>query len=324
MADIGNDLVKAADLLRQGEIVAIPTETVYGLAGNALDAATVSKIFAIKNRPSFNPLIIHTSHLEKIHPYVQSISAQAQRLAETFWPGPLTLLLYKTKIVPDLVTAGSDLVAVRIPRHPVTQQLLSSLDFPLAAPSANPFGYISPTRATHVEEQLGDKIPYILDGGPCEIGIESTIVGFEEDKVIVYRLGGVSIEALSKVVDEKNIIVSDSSKDQSPQAPGMLTSHYAPGKKVILGHLDDLIMQYGTDDIGIISFKDYYPQVPQQRQCILSASGNLNEAAQCLFAALRKMDKLPIQCILAERVPSYGLGRAINDRLSRAAAEQDE
>jgi L-threonylcarbamoyladenylate synthase len=229
------------------------------------------------------------------------------------------LLLSKTKAIPDLVTAGSDKVAVRIPRHPLTLQLLASLDFPLAAPSANPFGYVSPTRAEHVDEQLGNKISYILDGGPCEVGIESTIVGFENEKVVIFRLGGVSMEDLAEVVGKDALIISNRSKNQSPDAPGMLTSHYAPGKKVIVGPLDELILQYDLTKVALISFKDYYPQIPQQRQFILSASGSLHEAAQQLFFALREMDKLSVNYILAELVPDYGLGRAINDRLLRAA-----
>lgn len=321
MAEIGKDIKKALNLLQDGKVIAIPTETVYGLAGNAFHAATISSIFAIKNRPSFNPLITHTNDISKVYHYVQDIPKHARMLAETFWPGPLTLLLSKTKAIPDIVTAGSDKVAVRIPRHPLTLQLLASLDFPLAAPSANPFGYVSPTRAEHVDEQLGSKISYILDGGPCEVGIESTIVGFENEKVVIFRLGGISMEDLVEVVGKDKLIISNRSKNQLPDAPGMLSSHYAPGKKVIVGQLDELLMQYDLNKSALITFKDYYPQVPQQRQFILSASGNLNEAAQQLFYALREMDKLPVSYILAELVPDYGLGRAINDRLLRAAAE---
>ncbi len=321
MAAISKNVDQAIQFLQNGEVIAIPTETVYGLAGNAFDAAAVSQIFTIKNRPSFNPLITHTDDLQKVAHYVQNIPKSARKLAETFWPGPLTLLLNKTKAIPDIVTAGSDQVAVRIPRHPVTLQLLGSLDFPLAAPSANPFGYVSPTRAEHVEEQLGNKIPFILDGGPCEIGIESTIVGFENEKTVVYRLGGISLEELVEVTGQEDLVVKNQNKDHSPQAPGMLSSHYAPGKKVIIGDLDDLIIRYHPEKIALISFKDYYPQIPQQRQFILSSSGNLQEAAQRLFVALREMDKLSVNFILAELVPDYGLGRAINDRLLRASVK---
>ncbi len=321
MAEIAKDVSRACQLLQNGEVIAIPTETVYGLAGNAFDAEVVSRIFAIKNRPSFNPLITHTDSIDKLQHYVQEIPRNARLLAEAFWPGPLTLLLPKTKAVPDIVTAGSGSVAIRIPRHPLTLELLAMLDFPLAAPSANPFGYISPTTPAHVEEQLGDKIPYILDGGRCEVGIESTIVGFEGTQVIVYRLGGKSLEELQEVIPKAHLMVKNNAKEQNPNAPGMLTSHYAPGKKVIIGNLDELISKYDASKIALLTFKDFYPQLPEQRQFILSSTGDLTEAAQKLFYALREMDKLPIDYILAELVPDYGLGNAINDRLIRAAAE---
>ena len=194
MAVSGTDVERAKQLLCSGNLVVIPTETVYGLAGNALNPRAVAAIYEVKNRPSFNPLIIHTDRLEKVTEYVASVPRVAQELAQAFWPGPLTLLLPKTDKLPDIVTAGSDRVAVRIPKHPLALALLSELDFPLAAPSANPFGYISPTTVAHVEEQLGDKIAYILDGGSCSVGIESTIVGVEDNKLEVYRRGGISIE----------------------------------------------------------------------------------------------------------------------------------
>jgi L-threonylcarbamoyladenylate synthase len=196
MAQIETDIEKAKALLESGELVAIPTETVYGLAGNALNPDAVAKIFSVKNRPSFDPLIIHTDSLEKVRKFTLDIPAPLDRLAAHFWPGPLTLLLPKKPIVPDLVTSGLDTVAVRIPQHTLTLSLLEALDFPLAAPSANPFGYISPTTAAHVQDQLGDKIPYILDGGPSQVGLESTIVGLENGEVVVYRLGGLEVAAI--------------------------------------------------------------------------------------------------------------------------------
>ena len=317
-----NDLNKAAQLLTQGELVAIPTETVYGLAGNALNPAAVAKIFAVKNRPTFNPLITHTNSWEKIKSYVQSVPPIAEQLAEQFWPGPLTMLLPKTDRIPDIVTAGLDRVAVRIPRHPLTQALLAQLDFPLAAPSANPFGYISPTEAAHVVEQLGEKIPYILDGGKCSVGVESTIVGFEEERVIVYRWGGVSEEELQRVVGEKMAIVHHQSpvEKNDPQAPGMLRSHYAPTKKVIVGDIANLLTCYSLSEVGVISFQKRYPPLPPQQQIVLSEVGDLTEAAQRLFSALRTLEKLPIRFILAEPMPDVGLGKAINDRLKRASA----
>ncbi|MEQ9380490.1 MAG: L-threonylcarbamoyladenylate synthase [Imperialibacter sp.] len=318
MAIRGQDIRQAKALLREGELVAIPTETVYGLAGNAFNPHAVASIYEVKNRPTFNPLITHTDRLEKAAGYVQSVPPLAKKLAETFWPGPLTLLLPKATSLPDLVTAGSDLVAVRIPQHPLTLSLLQQLDFPLAAPSANPFGYISPTTAEHVSEQLGSKIAYILDGGACSVGIESTIVGVEDDTIVVYRLGGISTEDLQQV--SQRVRMHEGQRHEMPTAPGMLKSHYAPARKVIIGNLSELILRYDPERTALISFRNLHPQIPEAHQRVLSASGDLNEAAQQLFSALRQLDKLPVEVILAEFVPNYGLGRAINDRLTRASA----
>jgi L-threonylcarbamoyladenylate synthase len=186
---IGEIIQEAKSFLLDGNIVAIPTETVYGLAGNALDPAAVLQIFTAKERPAFDPLIVHISSIDKVELYAHSIPSQAYDLMHEFWPGPLTIVLPKNSIIPDIVTSGLDTVGLRIPNHPTTIKLLKQLDFPLAAPSANPFGYISPTSAQHVFDQLGGKIPYILDGGICDVGVESTIVGFENDKCLIYRLG---------------------------------------------------------------------------------------------------------------------------------------
>lgn len=324
MAQIGKDIVQAIQYLQEDGLVAIPTETVYGLAANAFSANAVAKIFAVKNRPSFNPLITHTHDVEQVKQYVKQMPEVAVQLTKTFWPGPLTLLLSKKDIIPDIVTAGSESVAVRIPNHPLTLELLEKLDFPLAAPSANPFGYISPTRASHVEEQLGDKIDYILDGGECTVGIESTIVGFEGEQVVIYRLGGASLEAIEEIVGKSNLSIhAQVEENLNPQAPGMLKSHYAPKKKVIVGNIGDLLNRYDRHDIALISLKDYYPQISHKHQVALSVVGDLNEAAQRLFSALRELDKLPVKYIIAEPMPEYGLGKAINDRLLRAAAEKE-
>lgn len=319
MAETGRNILKARALLEAGQLVAIPTETVYGLAGNAFIGDAVARIFQAKNRPTFNPLIIHSDSTDKIRGYVKNVPGEAIELANKFWPGPLTMLLLKDQKIPDLVTAGSDLVAVRIPNHPLTLELLRSIDFPLAAPSANPFGYISPTTAGHVNKQLGNKIPYILDGGACEVGIESTIVGFDTDRPVIYRLGGISVEEIEKTIGEVEVKPHSSSE---PKAPGMLKSHYAPSKKVILGDLEKLIKEYKHEEFGIISFRDTYPDVSVEKQAALSESGDLREAAAKLFAVLRYLDKLPISYIFAELLPEHGLGRAINDRLKRAAAER--
>lgn len=313
-SETGTDIYRAKELLEQGELVAIPTETVYGLAANAFDTEAALRIFEAKRRPSFDPLIVHTNSLEKARQFLLNLPKEAQQLAEAFWPGPLTLLLPKNDKIPDVVTSGLPSVAVRIPRHPLSLKLLEQLDFPLAAPSANPFGYISPTTAAHVADQLGDQVPYILDGGPCEVGVESTIIGFEESKTIVYRLGGMSVEDLEPYCRQIELMPYSSS---NPQAPGQLKSHYAPRIPVLIGNIEEMLRQYRKEEVAVLSFRDFYPEV---KQFTLSPSGDLNEAAQNLFKALRELDKLQVGYILAERVPDYGLGRAINDRLSRAAA----
>lgn len=313
MAEIGKDINKAKLLLGRGELVAIPTETVYGLAANALNPDAVIKIFEAKNRPQFDPLIIHVPSLENARRYVAGIPDKGEALAKAFWPGPLTLLLEKKEIVPDLVTAGLPTVGIRCPDHPLTRSLLAAIDFPLAAPSANPFGYISPTTPQHVQAQLGEKIGYILDGGPCQVGIESTIVGFDNDGGIVYRSGGLKIEDIEKIIGKVRLQIVSSS---NPQTPGQLHSHYAPKKRLYVGNIEELMLQHASEQVGILSFqKDRNSAF----QYILSPSGNIEEAARNFFAGLRVLDALPVQLILAEYVPEDGLGKAINDRLRRAS-----
>lgn len=313
MAEIGSDIGKAVELLNRNEIIAIPTETVYGLAGNALNEEAILKIYEAKNRPKFDPLIAHSNSLEKVHDLVKNIPEIAQLLASSFWPGPLTLLLNKKKSVPDLLTSGLDRVAVRIPNHPLALNLLSKLDFPLAAPSANPFGYVSPTSADHVQNQLGDKISYILDGGECSVGLESTIIGFENDQAIVHRLGGIQLEDIERVIGKVKVQTNNSS---NPQAPGMLKSHYSPGRKVIIGDIASNLSTSKTDNVGVISFMKSFGM---ENEFILSPEGNLQEAARHVFKALRYMDRPDVEVVFAEYLPEEGLGRAINDRLRRAS-----
>ncbi|MCF0048753.1 threonylcarbamoyl-AMP synthase [Dyadobacter sp. LJ53] len=318
MAITGTDINVAKEFLTKGELVAIPTETVYGLAGNALNDSAVLLIFEVKNRPAFDPLIIHTDSLEKVVEYVSEFPEKALLLAKHFWPGPLTLLLPKKQIIPDLVTSGLDNVAVRIPNHPLLLALLRSLPFPLAAPSANPFGYISPTNAAHVNAQLGEKIPYILNGGESEVGIESTIVGFENDEPVVYRLGGLAVEDIEAIVGKVKLMPHSSS---NPKAPGMLKSHYAPRKPLYLDHRGAFL---ASEEMltGYLLFDEYLENIDRKYQRILSKTGDMKEAAHNLFAYLRELDMLPIQQIRAEFVPMNGLGLAINDRLQRAAARE--
>ena len=320
MAQVGTDIPQAASYLKEGQLVAIPTETVYGLAGNALDVKAVSSIFETKNRPSFDPLILHVASLEKVNPFVSSFPEKLKRLAEAFWPGPLTVLLPRKASVPDLVTSGLDRVAVRVPNHPLTLALLAQLDFPLAAPSANPFGYISPTQAAHVDAQLGAQIPYILDGGACAVGLESTIVGMEGEEVVIYRLGGLDLSEIESVVGPVTVQAHSTS---NPSAPGQLASHYAPRKPFLVGDLNELVPKWIQEGkaFGVLSFSTYFPALSSDRQFVLSPSQDLQEAAQRLFMGMRLLDESDADLILAEFVPENGLGRAINDRLKRAAAQ---
>ncbi|HMQ01231.1 MAG TPA: L-threonylcarbamoyladenylate synthase [Cyclobacteriaceae bacterium] len=317
MALIGTDILKAAAILKQNALVAIPTETVYGLAGNALNADAVTKIFETKNRPSFDPLIVHIHQIDEVTKYTPQFHPTLAKLAEAFWPGPLTVLVPRREIIPDLVCSGLPQVALRVPAHPLTLALLKSIDFPLAAPSANPFGYISPTMPQHVAAQLGDKIDYILDGGPCRVGIESSIVGMEDDELCMYRLGGISKEEIEQVAGQQVLIKSQ--VQEKVLAPGQLSSHYAPDKKMILGDIAYWLANTDPKEVGILSFSKIYDEVEESRQIQLSVKEDLREAAQNLFAALRILDNMPVTTILAEPLPDIGLGRAINDRLKRAA-----
>ncbi|MDQ3394663.1 MAG: L-threonylcarbamoyladenylate synthase [Bacteroidota bacterium] len=316
MVEIGINILHARQLLENQQLVAIPTETVYGLGGNAYDAEAVIKIFKVKNRPNFDPLITHTDSLDKIREYVERIPEEALILAKRCWPGPLTLLLEKKAVIPDIVTAGLSTVAVRIPNHELTLSLLKSLDFPVAAPSANPFGYISPTTAQHVADQLGKKIPYILDGGPCKIGIESTIIGFEKMGPVVLRLGGMELNEIENIIGKVKVNAVSSS---NPKAPGMLKSHYSPSKSFKIGNIAELLVEHGPHCAAILSFKDHFDVMDKSRQVALSRTGDIAEAAKNLFAAMRYLDSLPVEYIFGEYVPDKGLGKAINDRLKRAA-----
>jgi L-threonylcarbamoyladenylate synthase len=313
LAEIGNDINRASEILNSGGLVAIPTETVYGLAANAYNVDAVVKVFDAKNRPSFDPLITHISHQSKLESLTTSIPAKAQKLIDTFWPGPLTLVLPKSDKISNLISSGLYTAAFRMPKHPLLHELLENLDFPVVAPSANPFGYVSPTSATHVNQQLGDKIGYILDGGESKIGLESTIISFDYGHATVLRLGGLSVEDIEAVIGDVKVNISSSSK---PSAPGMLTNHYSPSKKVVLGVADDLIKKYAASKIGILSYNKSFERYPN---FVLSKGANLEEAAANLFSALRWFENQDVDIIITENVPEIGLGRAINDRLKRAS-----
>jgi L-threonylcarbamoyladenylate synthase len=318
MAEIGTDIDKAVEWL-QTAVIGLPTETVYGLAGNALDSLRVADIFRIKQRPYFDPLIVHVHDVDALNPLITDFPEPLMRLADRFWPGPLTLLLPRSVVIPDLTCAGLERAAFRVPAHPLALQLLRNLDFPLAAPSANPFGYISPTTALHVEAQLGAAIPYILDGSACKVGLESTIVGMEGSSVVIYRLGGLPVNEIEKYVGKCEIRLNESS---NPRAPGMLKSHYAPNKKMLLGSLDVLLKTHQNESPILIVFGAFRTDYPEELQLNLSLSGNFSEAATNLFAFLRKADGAPQHLILAELLPADGLGLAINDRLKRASMQE--
>jgi len=316
MAIIESDIVYAKKLLSSGEVVAVPTETVYGLAADAYNSNAVLKLFAIKKRPSFDPIIVHTASIDRIFEFVTRFSDNAMELAQKFWPGPLTLLLDKKKIIPDIVTSGSSKVGVRIPRHDVALSLLNQIPFPLAMPSANPFGYVSPTSPNHVQDQLGNQVPYILDGGICSIGIESTIVGFRNDKPVIYRLGGISVEEIERIFG--TVRVQTTFQNCKIISPGSMKSHYSPKKKLVVGDIDAMIKKYADKKIGVLVF-DKYQEDKVYHQVMLAPDGSLETAAKNLFGSMRLLDSLPIDIILTSLVKNEGIGKAINDRLKKAS-----
>ena len=318
---IGTDLDYAAHCLQEGKLVAIPTETVYGLAGNALNTAAVAQIFLVKGRPHFDPLIVHIPDIDSVDRYAVTFPAEARLLAERFWPGPLTLVLPKRDIIPDLVSAGGPTVALRVPNHPLTLELLRKTGLPLAAPSANPFGYISPTRPEHVAAQLGDKIAYILDGGPCNIGLESTVVSFAGERPEILRLGGLDPEEIQQLIPELSFSLRQSA---NPMAPGQLDKHYAPSTRLVLtGNIRQYLAQHQLPPKTVLMlFHHSVPEWPAEQQVVLSTSGTTIEAAQYLFAKMRELDSSGFDLILAEQAPETGLGPAINDRLHRASFQE--
>ena len=310
MDKVGTDIKRASELLKAGKIVGIPTETVYGLAADALNASAVLSIFEAKKRPTFDPLIVHIGKISQLAELVRDVSPLQQQLMDNFWPGPLTIIFDKKEIIPDIVTSGLTTVGIRMPQHPTTLKLLRDFDLCLAAPSANPFGYISPTSAEHVIKQLGSEVEYVLDGGSSEIGLESTIVRCDNDQITVLRLGGLSIDALANF--GVPVIVNDHSSS-APEAPGMLTNHYSPRKKTSYFDAQTEI----TDTTSVLYFSKESMR-PIDRT--LSKSGDLKEAAKNLFKFLRELDEMEVNEIFVEMAPDHGLGKAINDRLKRATA----
>ncbi len=316
MIQISKDLDLAKNLLENDEVVAIPTETVYGLAGNIFSEKAIKKIFETKQRPFFNPLIVHVHSIDSLAEVCTDIPLKAKLLANMFWPGPLTLVLKKRNSISDLVTGGKDTVAVRIPNHPLTLDLLSKLDFPLAAPSANPFGSISPTTAEHVANYFSNTLPLVLDGGNCENGIESTIIGFENEEPILYRLGAISREEIEIVTGP---ILLKNKNEKAPEAPGMLTRHYAPLTKTILvNDVKKEVEKYPTKRIGLLLFNNITIDKEDVIIETLSKKGSLKEATANLYAAMHRLDTQNLDLIIAQKFPEIDLGNSINDRLERA------
>jgi L-threonylcarbamoyladenylate synthase len=316
-ASIGTDVQAAASLIIGGGLVAFPTETVYGLGANAYDGRAVARIFEAKGRPKFDPLIVHLGDVRWLSDVVSSVTPLAQRLIEAFWPGPLTLVLPKTERVPDLVTAGLPTVGVRMPAHELTLQLLRRANVPIAAPSANLFGQVSPTTAQHVAEQLGERIDYILDSGPCTVGVESTILDLSNDRPTLLRPGGLALEQLEAEIGPIRVTGSAAKEDEPQLSPGRLLRHYATRTPLVIpdgAHslpegkrvgLLTLVAEPGDDRFAAVE--------------VLSQRGDLAEAAAVLFASMRRLDAGGFDLIVARLVPEAGLGRAINDRLRRAA-----
>ena len=313
---ITSDINKVKTALIEGDIIALPTETVYGLAANIFQDSAVEKIFKIKKRPAYNPLIVHIASPTILEHVAKKIPSKAQELANAFWPGPLTLVLEKQDQIPNRITAGKSTVAIRVPNHPLALKLLNSLDFPLAAPSANPFGYLSPTSAEHVAYYFKKELNFILDGGPCSLGIESTIIGFENERPVLYRHGAIALEEIEKVIGP--IQVKNKSNNK-PSAPGMLCRHYAPKTKIqITDDISQVIKLNNDKKIGVLSFKKFTNSNSDIHQEILSISGNLEESAKNLYASLHRLDRMNLDLIITSFIPEKGLGKTINDRLKRA------
>lgn len=311
----------AGEALAAGKLVAIPTETVYGLGADAFNALAVARVFEAKARPAFDPLIVHIANLADIDRVASTFPPKARLLAEALWPGPLTMILPKRSEVPDIVTSGLDTVAVRFPSHHLAQKIIAYSNTVIAAPSANPFGYISPTTAAHVARTLGDRIDFIVDGGPCSVGVESTVVDMTGDTPTLLRPGGMPLERIRDIVGD---VLLHTKKGGSITSPGQLKSHYAPHAKLYLydwKSLPGAAAAYGgvaivfdADRAAALASSDRF-----ERICMLSEKGDMVEAAARLFALLHELDGLGFDSIHAERVPEEGLGRAVNDRLSRAS-----
>jgi L-threonylcarbamoyladenylate synthase len=314
---ITSNISIAVNALNQGELVAIPTETVYGLAGSAFNEQAIHKIFQLKNRPTCNPLILHTHCISEVSKFVKEIPPNALKLAEAFWPGPLTLLLPKKPIIPHSVTSGSHLVAVRIPNHTVTLALLKQLDFPLVAPSANPYTRISPTNSKMVDDYFGDALPCILEGDICSKGIESTIVGFHENAPVIYRQGAISVDAIEFIAGKSKVLAT---KTEKVTTPGMSPMHYAPRTRFqIVDSLSNFIAQNPTLHIGALTLGKTTIEQSNTTCIHLSIAADLEEASANLYKSMYELDGMNLDCIIIEKFPEIGIGKSLNDRIHRAS-----
>lgn len=308
------NIEKAASIITAGGLVSFPTETVYGLGGNALDPIAVAKIFETKARPSFDPLITHIAELEMLDQIAHISDSRIFDIIEKFWPGSLTLIVPKKKLIPHIVTSGLETMAVRMPDHPTALELIKQSTGAVAAPSANPFGYLSPTTAAHVDELLGNKIEMVLDGGTCRIGVESTVLDVTGERPIVLRPGGIALEDLQREIPDVEIYNRTTS---SPTAPGQLKMHYSPLKPLHI--VDSIDSVSDRTKAGALIFKKGPVTTGFQSVEILSPGGNPIEAAARLFVALHNLDSCDIEVIYAEKIPQYGLGRAVMDRIYKAS-----
>ncbi|MFP4415761.1 MAG: L-threonylcarbamoyladenylate synthase [Chitinivibrionales bacterium] len=309
---------KAASIIVSGGTVAFPTETVYGLGADARNEQAVAKIFAIKKRPEFDPLIVHIGSPDQAEHVAAEIPPEARRLMDQFWPGPLTMIVRKRSSIPDLVTAGLPGVGIRMPDNPIALELINSSHAAISAPSANSFGCISPTCADHVRADLGDAVDLIIDGGCCDVGVESTIVSFMESRPTLLRPGGIALEDIEEIIGTVHVPERDELKHASP---GRFSRHYAPGTPLIL--TDTITELPEGKRMGLLTIGKPVEDAFFHRVENLSPTEDLSEAACNLFSALKRLDAAHLDLIVATSVPDTGLGRAINDRLFRASQKRD-
>jgi len=316
-ADSPGAVAEAARILRAGGVVAFPTETVYGLGADAMNPGAVARVFEVKARPSFDPLIVHLADAEELPRVARTADPRASLLAARFWPGPLTLVLPRREELPELVTAGLDTVGVRVPAHAAARSLIREAGTPLAAPSANPFGYVSPTTAAHVAERLGDTIDLVLDGGPCPVGVESTILSLVSDPPVILRPGGTPREDLEAALGARLEVAAPAER---PLAPGHLERHYATRTPLRL--LPGRAGEAPPGRVGLLAYRGAPAAGRWAAIEVLAPDGRPATAAAALFAALRRLDALGLDLIAAEPCPEEGLGHAIMDRLRRSAARE--